>query len=240
VLGFDESIDDYCQRNRGHVDYSGQYHAHYCVNSNLNILSLFSDRVPYNTCRNLEWQICAAQGLVPGQGDSGIVFAHAPNKLNYEGSRLAHCKGYRPDNLPKDCSDGGFATDSIFFLEVCVFNQLCANAHELWRLEVGEPFYCDLRTKYFYQLREMLETAPQWGGSQAAADSQHDQVNQHNQNNQYNQETADDFDDNLTPCTGTMNALYAQCGGNGWTGSSCCPAHSQCEGGEWYRQCRPH
>ena len=49
LLGFDESIDDYCQERLRAKGDTGQYgHAGNCVVSNLNILSLYGDRVPYN------------------------------------------------------------------------------------------------------------------------------------------------------------------------------------------------
>jgi hypothetical protein len=28
-----------------------------CVRANVNILSLYGTAIPYNTCRNLEWQV---------------------------------------------------------------------------------------------------------------------------------------------------------------------------------------
>ena len=31
-------------------------HAERCIAANYNILSLYGDRLPYNICRNLEWQ----------------------------------------------------------------------------------------------------------------------------------------------------------------------------------------
>ena len=34
-------------------------HAVACVKSGFNILSLYGNRVPYNICRNLEWQVNA-------------------------------------------------------------------------------------------------------------------------------------------------------------------------------------
>ena len=56
LLGFDNDIQNYCD--------------HYCDGHNMNILRLFSPTVPYNTCRNVEWQVCAARGslalLEPG------------------------------------------------------------------------------------------------------------------------------------------------------------------------------
>ena len=63
LLGFDESIDWFCR-------FGGSGHAEACVESNLNILSLFNGL--YNTCVNYEWQICAARGMLPGQNGAGI------------------------------------------------------------------------------------------------------------------------------------------------------------------------
>jgi len=78
LLGFDSPIDTYCAANkppprqaRGQRQHYG--HAGECVNANLNILSLYGDRLPYNLCRNLEWMTCAAKGLLPGQGWGGQV-----------------------------------------------------------------------------------------------------------------------------------------------------------------------
>ncbi len=73
-------------------------HAERCVKANLNILSLHGERLPYNICRNLEWQTCAAQGKLPGQGtskldgtlDRTIKFAKAPRTLELvRNNRLA-------------------------------------------------------------------------------------------------------------------------------------------------------
>ena len=37
--------------------YEDWNHAGSCLNANLNILSLYGNRVQYNICRNLEWQV---------------------------------------------------------------------------------------------------------------------------------------------------------------------------------------
>ena len=57
LLGFDESIDGYCQNNGGKHDGSASGHAIQCVQAQVNILSLYGDKIPYNTCRNAEWQV---------------------------------------------------------------------------------------------------------------------------------------------------------------------------------------
>ena len=51
LLGFDETIDAFCWDHGGRGS-----HAIACVHSGFNILSLYGERVPYNICRNLEWQ----------------------------------------------------------------------------------------------------------------------------------------------------------------------------------------
>ena len=56
LLGYDEAIDKLCKQGLGGDAYGGG-HAEACVSSGLNILSLFSNEVPYNSCRNFEWQV---------------------------------------------------------------------------------------------------------------------------------------------------------------------------------------
>jgi hypothetical protein len=109
LLGFDESIDEAC------TNLDGQ-HAESCVHANMNILSLYGDRIPYNLCRNLEWQTCAAQGLLPGQGNAAIAFARAPKMLHPDGSTgkpLGQCRGWVPSRPPED-GIYGYATDDVF------------------------------------------------------------------------------------------------------------------------------
>ena len=128
------------------------------MNANLNILSLYGEGVPYNTCRNLEWQLCAIKGLLPGQGSNEIIFATAPKDLDPHpqgGRPVGTCGGWRPPNTG-DCWRDGYATDSIFFLEACLFNQLCGNARELWLLEAGDPFVCDFSFARFEELQQLL------------------------------------------------------------------------------------
>ena len=66
------------------------------------------------------------QGKLPGQGGFGMRFAHKPSDLDvYGGKPLGQCRGWRPGGWG-DCGDG-YATDDIFFLEVCLYNQICRN-----------------------------------------------------------------------------------------------------------------
>ena len=64
---------------------------------------------------------------VPGQGSSrAIRFARAPNTLEVSG--LGQCRGW----VPKDRGWGfvyGYATADIFYLEACLFSQMCVHVH---------------------------------------------------------------------------------------------------------------
>ena len=73
-------------------------------------------------------------------------------------------KGDRPLN---DCSGwtqvvGGcrlgssFADDDIYFLEVCLFNQICRNRDELFNVESGDDFECDFTVEGFRELQRLL------------------------------------------------------------------------------------
>jgi len=106
-------------------------------------------------------QACAAQGLLPGQGGLDIVFAHAPKNLDYSRSseRLGKCTGWSQPGY-EFCKQAGFATDSIFFLEVCLFHQICKNGAELFELDEGDHFRCEWDPEAFAELEEILAYRP--------------------------------------------------------------------------------
>ena len=90
-----------------------------------------------------EWQVCAAKGLVPGQGGVGMRFSYAPKKLEVYGKAksLGDCRGWKPDYMPAGCPDG-YAKDDVFYMEVCLFNQICSNGKERrHRRESAAPGY---------------------------------------------------------------------------------------------------
>ena len=131
----------------------GRQHSEVCVNANVNILSLYGNVIPYNTCRNFEWQLCAAKGMLPGQG-ARVQFAYAPRYLKpFFGERpLGSCAGY----MPMGCGRNGYASSDIFYLEVCVFDQICSNRDEMWALDVGDDWTCDMDLGGFQQLRRWV------------------------------------------------------------------------------------
>lgn len=129
-----------------------------CTQSSRNILMLFAPNVHnsgagYNSCRNLEWQMCAAQGKLPGQRTPTIIFANAPNSLNAEGRRpLGRCGGYSPQG----CGRWAYSNDDIFFLEVCMYSKICSNNAELFALKPEERFRCHVSRDGFRELQALL------------------------------------------------------------------------------------
>jgi len=143
LLGFDESIEFFCQQHGGFGA-----HAETCVKANHNILSLHDGS--YNTCRNLEWQVCAARGLLPGQFSRDIRFAFRPAELRPE--YIGACTGYHPEG----CFDDGYASYDIFFLEACMYSTICSNSAELFQLQVGDTYHCELDHDGFGRLRDWM------------------------------------------------------------------------------------
>lgn len=54
----------------------------------------------------------------------------------------------------------GYATDDIYFLEVCLFHQICSNGNELFSLRQGEKWQCELSVSRFAELQNMLLPDP--------------------------------------------------------------------------------
>jgi len=138
-----------------------QSDARNCIQSRHNILMLFGNNVHgtgsgYNSCRNLEWQMCAAMGKLPGQQTPTIVFAHAPASLDTHGRRpLGRCGGYHPNG----CPPRGYSNDDIFFMEVCAYSLVCANRNELFKLRAEQPFTCQVSQQGFRKLQALLTSA---------------------------------------------------------------------------------
>lgn len=124
-----------------------------CARASRSILEL--DDGEYNSCMNLEWQVCAARGWLPSQRSPSIVFASAPGKVDVMGSTgqpaLHECTGYAPFG----CS-AGYATDNIFFLEVCAYSKICENNEELFNLTAGKPFTCKVTPDGIRELATLL------------------------------------------------------------------------------------
>lgn len=156
LLGFDGEIDNVCS-----FAGSGERQAH-CVERNFNVLGLFGPRVPYNLCRNLEWQVCGARGRLPGQMSATLVFAEAPGWLYVDDNLGAGAEGHPLDGCtgfsPYTCQPPDYATDTIFYLEVCNLAIMCENGDELFGLSVGAPWQCRFSQQGLERLRQLLTT----------------------------------------------------------------------------------
>jgi hypothetical protein len=138
-----------------------------CVVASSNILNMVGRRVPYNLCRNLEWQMCAVKGRLPSQNvEAGIIFADAPASLEVrpwaeDGTATAggNCSALAHSRHPKKelhVNRSGYSVSDVFYLEVCIFQEVCSNGADLFRLGVGESFHCKFSHRGFQQLRDLL------------------------------------------------------------------------------------
>jgi len=167
ILGFDAgggSIDGFC----GHHGGWGSTIRQRCVRANLQLLAVWPS--DYNLCRNFEWQACAAQGSLPDQDENRIKFAVAPGSLNTGGAYghpFNRCSGWTPNGANSGTyPNAGYANDDIFFLETCLFNQICENGEELFRLRAGEEWRCRFSPERVYELQRILMTPAEpepWG-----------------------------------------------------------------------------
>ena len=101
-------------------------------------------------------EVCAAQGLLPGQGNNDVLFATAPYSLDpKEGSErpLGRCAGWRPDKAPT--GGFGYTNDDIYYIEVCLWDQICTNGAEVFEHRHG-AFQCDFSEERFRELQAIL------------------------------------------------------------------------------------
>ena len=112
-------------------------------------------------CRNFEWQLCAAMGRLPKQSSGKIKFAFEPSRLWLDGShgspKLGSCSGF---HLGKCNAADNYANDDVYFLEVCIFNEICRNGAQMFRLAQYADFFCDLSFEALGRLRTLLLEGP--------------------------------------------------------------------------------
>ncbi len=82
-----------------------------------------------------------------------MLFANAPSRLPVHpwvaDDRRADCSGAAN-------SSAGYTVRDVFFLELCVFRQICSNGADVFRLRAGEPFHCRFSHKGFTELQNLL------------------------------------------------------------------------------------
>ena len=54
----------------------------------------------------------------------------------------------------------GYANDDIFFLESCLYSQVCTNGDGLFALGVGEHWTCQFSEGAFRELQQLLLAPP--------------------------------------------------------------------------------
>eukprot|EP00967_Tisochrysis_lutea_P063479 scaffold81933_cov28-Tisochrysis_lutea.AAC.4 len=98
-------------------------------------------------------------GRLMGQRVAHVVFATPPGDVVLEGAdgrpALNICSSFNPNS----CGLDRYSTEDVFFLEVCLFNEICTNAHDLFAQPEGGYFRCELDVNGLERVREALVNA---------------------------------------------------------------------------------
>lgn len=144
LMGFDPAILEFCltKLGRWHKVWFAQNDeiADQCFKANENIL-----RVPqrdWNICVNVRWQACAATGNLPSQQSNVIQFATPPNTLTLDELDGAKMDGYRMED--------------VYYLELCVLNEICANGADIFSMEPNDGFQCEHSAERFDAFRDLM------------------------------------------------------------------------------------
>jgi len=156
LFGFDESIVELCSsllgldpgRGRGgDQGFDGKL-ADRCKRAKRNVLRLMTGS--WTMCQNLEWQLCALQGKLPGQGGTAIAFATRPRDVQLEWWANPSTHPTYPCRQDGWCDPGAFTVGDVFFAEILIAYKICSNGARLLELEIDETFHCQLdRSRYF-------------------------------------------------------------------------------------------
>jgi len=158
LLGFDETILEFCSGQLGMDPWDGgdlnHKLAQRCLQAHRNVLRVLIGG--WSMCTNLQWQMCALTGKLPGQGSSRISFATAPKSMQLQwwtdpgATRPTYpCEG-------SWCDPNGYTVGDVFFAEMAISTTLCRNRAQLYRLRVGEFFVCDLDEDSYYNWAKVL------------------------------------------------------------------------------------
>mmetsp|Transcript_14792 Transcript_14792/g.41369 ORF Transcript_14792/g.41369 Transcript_14792/m.41369 type:complete len:462 (-) Transcript_14792:40-1425(-) len=144
LMGYDPAILEFCLTKLGrwrkvwfakNEELAGQ-----CLSANMNVL-----RVPqrdWNICVNVQWQACAATGHLPLQRSNVIQFATPPNTL-----KLEDLDGRKMD---------GYKMEDVYFLELCVLNEICENGASIFGMEPEDEFRCEFSPERFDAFRTLM------------------------------------------------------------------------------------
>jgi len=158
LFGFDEDILSSCSAILGGGASSRGNNfdtmlADTCQRAQRNVLRLMTGQ--WTTCQNLEWQLCALQGKLPGQRNHKVTFASAPRDLEL---RWWHNPSTHPTWPCENgrCPNGGFTVGDVYFAELMVAYTICTNGAELFELAAGEYFSCELSRERYFDLAQRL------------------------------------------------------------------------------------
>jgi hypothetical protein len=116
-----------------------------CMSARLNILRIGG----WTMCRNFEWMMCALKGRLapnPTKVSRDIYFSIAPKDMDVEPLK----KG----TFYRCCGD--YAESDIYYLEVCMLNEVCRNQNDLFVVDRGEAFVCDFDEAAFRKVERDL------------------------------------------------------------------------------------
>lgn len=159
LLGFDESIVELCSALLGVDPWEGGQDlniklADRCHRAKRNVLRLMTGS--WTMCQNLEWQLCALQGKLPGQGGEAVEFATRPRDVQLEWWQNPSMHPTYPCQSNGWCDPGAFTVGDVFFAEIMVAYQICSNGKDILELEIDEQFHCQLdRSKYWDMVRRL-------------------------------------------------------------------------------------
>ena len=163
LLGFDESIVEVCSRLIGvdpwkdNEDLNNKL-AFRCHLAQRNVLRLMTGG--WTMCQNLEWQMCALQGKLPGQGSDTISFATPPRDLQLEwwNDPTTH-PTYPCDVWARTCDPNAFTVGDVYFAEVMITYTICENRARLFDLDVDERFQCNVDVEAYRNLATRLRNS---------------------------------------------------------------------------------
>lgn len=81
-------------------------------------------------CRNTEWMICVVLGEACQAGrrcETEIIFTEAPGELSID---------------EFNSREGYFTEDDVYYLEVCLLNEMCSNHDDIFTTRDGGSFFC--------------------------------------------------------------------------------------------------
>jgi len=176
LLGVHQDIDFLCAhmlgRHREPIPFNAR--AEWCSRAGYQSLFPQYHLQGYSMCRQFQWTMCAARGLLPGQRDNVIVLATAPReaRVTSDGKYpLGSCNSYTPE---KGCGRGlAYSSADVFYLQICLLSAVCKNFFQLFVLRQGEEFRCILSDsgaqKRFEELNANLVDTPPAGEERIGA-----------------------------------------------------------------------